>query len=66
MSGVKDRKQDIIKDKTVHYIEDNAERIKLGVLVIDGPALRRLWIAGFKKPDPNRRRDVRFPEGSRD
>ena len=38
MSGVKDRKQDIVKDKTVHYIEDNAERIKLGVLVIDSPA----------------------------
>ena len=42
MSGVKDRKQDIIKDKTVHYIEDNAERIKLGVLVIDGPALPQI------------------------
>lgn len=38
MSGVKERKQDIVKDKTVHYIEDNAERIKIGVLVIDGPA----------------------------
>lgn len=38
MSGVKDRKQDIVKDKTVHYIENNAERIKIGVLVIDGPA----------------------------
>ncbi|AKB29486.1 GTP-binding protein EngB [Methanosarcina siciliae T4/M] len=38
MSGVKDRKQDIVKDKTVHYIEDNAERIKIGVLVIDGPS----------------------------
>ncbi|HII02237.1 TPA: GTP-binding protein EngB [Methanosarcinaceae archaeon] len=37
MSGVKDRKQDIVKDKIVHYIENNAERIKLGVLVIDGP-----------------------------
>ncbi|KKG10721.1 MULTISPECIES: GTP-binding protein EngB [unclassified Methanosarcina] len=38
MSGVKDRKQDIVKDQTVRYIEKNAERIKLGVLVIDGPA----------------------------
>ena len=38
MSGVKDRKQDIVKDKTVHYIENNAERIKIGVLVIDSPA----------------------------
>lgn len=38
MSGVKERKQDIVKDKTVHYIEDNAERIKIGVLMIDGPA----------------------------
>jgi GTP-binding protein EngB required for normal cell division len=37
MSGVKDRKQDIVKDNIVHYIENNAERIKLGVLVIDGP-----------------------------
>lgn len=37
MSGVKERKQDIVKDKTVHYIEDNAERIKIGVLVIDSP-----------------------------
>jgi GTP-binding protein EngB required for normal cell division len=37
MSGVKDRKQDIVKDKTVHYIEHNAERIKIGVLVIDSP-----------------------------
>lgn len=38
MSGVKDRKQDIVKDKIVHYIENNSERIKLGVLVIDGPS----------------------------
>ncbi len=38
MSGVKERKQDIVKDKTVHYIEENTERIKIGVLVIDGPA----------------------------
>ncbi|AKB68559.1 GTP-binding protein EngB [Methanosarcina mazei] len=38
MSGVKERKQDIVKDKTVHYIEDNAGWIKIAVLVIDGPA----------------------------
>ena len=38
MSGVTERKQDIVKDKTVHYIEDNAGRIKIAVLVIDGPA----------------------------
>ncbi len=37
MSGVKDRKQDIVKDQTVRYLEKNAERIKLGVLVIDAP-----------------------------
>ncbi|MDD2340749.1 MAG: GTP-binding protein EngB [Methanosarcina sp.] len=42
MSGVKDRKQDIVKDKTVHYIEDNAERIRIGVLVIDGPAFPQI------------------------
>lgn len=38
MSGVKDRKQDIVKDQTVHYIEKNAERIKIAILVIDSPA----------------------------
>ncbi len=42
MSGVKDRKQDIVKDKTVHYIEDNAERIQLGVLVIDSPSFPQI------------------------
>jgi GTP-binding protein EngB required for normal cell division len=42
MSGVKDRKQDIIKDQTVHYIENNAERIRIGVLVIDGPAFPQI------------------------
>ncbi|WP_214045245.1 GTP-binding protein EngB [Methanomethylovorans sp.] len=36
MSGVKERKQDIVKDKIVHYIEDNADRIDLAILVIDG------------------------------
>lgn len=36
MSGVKERKQDIVKDKIVHYIEGNADRIDLAVLVVDG------------------------------
>ena len=36
MSGVKERKQDIVKDKIVHYIEDNADRIDLAVMVVDG------------------------------
>lgn len=36
MSGVKDRKQDIVKDQIVHYIEKNADRINVAVLVIDG------------------------------
>ena len=35
MSGVKDRKQDIVKDQIVRYIEDNADRIKIAVLVTD-------------------------------
>ncbi|WP_406662554.1 GTP-binding protein EngB [Methanolobus sp. ZRKC3] len=37
MSGVKDHKQDIVKNEIVRYIEDNAERIDLAVMVIDGP-----------------------------
>ncbi len=36
MSGVKDRKQDIVKDRIVRYIEDNVPRINIAVLVIDG------------------------------
>ncbi len=36
MSGVKDRKQDIVKDQIVRYIETNAERVNIAVLVIDG------------------------------
>ena len=36
MSGVKDRKQDIVKDQIVRYIETNADRINVAVLVIDG------------------------------
>ncbi len=43
MSGVKDRKQDIVKDKIVHYIEDNAKRIKFGILVIDGPLFPEIF-----------------------
>ncbi len=42
MSGVKERKQDIVKDKIVHYIEDNASAIKLGVLVIDGSSFHEV------------------------
>lgn len=38
MSGVKDRKQDIVKDQIVRYIENNAGRISIAVLVIDGAA----------------------------
>ncbi|MFA0823742.1 MAG: GTP-binding protein EngB [Methanomethylovorans sp.] len=38
MSGVKERKQDIVKDKIVHYIENNADRIDIAVLVVDGSA----------------------------
>jgi GTP-binding protein EngB required for normal cell division len=36
MSGVKDRKQDIVKDQIVRYIEKNTDRINVAVLVIDG------------------------------
>ncbi|MDG6244258.1 MAG: GTP-binding protein EngB [Methanolobus sp.] len=39
MSGVKDRKQDIVKDQIVRYIENNAQRISLAVHVIDGATL---------------------------
>lgn len=38
MSGIKERKQDIVKDKIIRYIENNAERINVAVLVIDGSA----------------------------
>lgn len=36
MSGIKERKQDIVKDKIVHYFENNAQNINLAVMVIDG------------------------------
>jgi GTP-binding protein EngB required for normal cell division len=36
MSGIKERKQDIVKDKIVRYIEKNADRINVAVLVIEG------------------------------
>jgi GTP-binding protein EngB required for normal cell division len=36
MSGIKARKQDIIKTKFVRYIEDNKDHIILSVLVVDG------------------------------
>ncbi|MGM0771219.1 MAG: GTP-binding protein EngB [Halobacteriota archaeon] len=35
MSGVKDRKQDIVKDQIVRYIENNSDRIKIAILVTD-------------------------------
>ena len=38
MSGIKERKQDIVKDNIVRYIENNADRINVAVLVIDGSA----------------------------
>lgn len=37
MSGVKERKQDIVKDQIVRYIERGTERIRLAVMVVDGP-----------------------------
>ncbi len=37
MSGIKERKQDIVKDKVVSYIETNADRILMAVMVVDGP-----------------------------
>ncbi|MDW7731891.1 MAG: GTP-binding protein EngB [Methanolobus sp.] len=37
MSGIKERKQDIVKDKIVRYIENNTERIMMAVMVVDGP-----------------------------
>ncbi|MDD3042451.1 MAG: GTP-binding protein EngB [Methanosarcinaceae archaeon] len=42
MSGVKDRKQDIVKDQVVRYIENNADRIVTGVLVIEGPSFEEI------------------------
>jgi GTP-binding protein EngB required for normal cell division len=37
MSGIKERKQDIVKDQIVRYIEKGAERIRMAVMVVDGP-----------------------------
>ncbi|WP_406657531.1 GTP-binding protein EngB [Methanolobus sp. ZRKC2] len=37
MSGIKERKQDIVKDKIVRYIENNTDRIMMAVMVVDGP-----------------------------
>lgn len=37
MSGVKERKQDIVKDQIVRYIERGTDRIRLAVMVVDGP-----------------------------
>ncbi len=36
MSGVHKQKQNIIKDTIVEYIEDNADRIKMAVMIVDG------------------------------
>ncbi|WP_292463841.1 GTP-binding protein EngB [Methanolobus sp.] len=37
MSGIKERKQDIVKDQIVRYIEKGAGRIRMAVMVVDGP-----------------------------
>ncbi|WP_049971797.1 GTP-binding protein EngB [Haladaptatus cibarius] len=39
MSGVSDKHREKIKTDIVHYIEDNAEKILLGVLVVDGKSV---------------------------
>ena len=36
MSGVHEQKQNIIKDTIVEYIEDNANRIMMAVMIVDG------------------------------
>ncbi|MCD6524661.1 MAG: GTP-binding protein EngB [Thermococcus sp.] len=38
MSGLPKRVQERIKDEIVHFVENNAEKIKLAVLVVDGKA----------------------------
>ncbi|MBP2029695.1 GTP-binding protein EngB required for normal cell division [Methanohalophilus levihalophilus] len=38
MSGVKERKQDIVKDRIVRGIEKNSDEISLALLVIDAPS----------------------------
>ncbi len=38
MSGLPREVQERIKDEIVHFIEDNADRIELAVLVVDGKA----------------------------
>ncbi|WP_054839487.1 GTP-binding protein EngB [Thermococcus sp. JCM 11816] len=38
MSGLPKEVQERIKDEIVHFIEDNADRIELAVLVVDGKA----------------------------
>lgn len=37
MSGVKEHKQDLVKDQIVRYIERGEGRIKLAIHVVDGP-----------------------------
>ncbi len=38
MSGLPERVQERIKDEIVHFVENNADRIGLAVLVVDGKA----------------------------
>jgi len=38
MSGLPEHVQERIKDEIVHFIEDNADKIELAVLVVDGKA----------------------------
>lgn len=42
MSGVTKEKADEIKDTIIHYIENHADRIRIAVLVIDGPAFSQI------------------------
>ncbi|WP_420846982.1 GTP-binding protein EngB [Methanolapillus ohkumae] len=42
MSGVTPEKAEDVKNKIVSYIEDNADRIKIAVQVIDGPAFEEI------------------------
>ncbi|WP_456367433.1 GTP-binding protein EngB [Thermococcus sp.] len=46
MSGLPSEVQEKIKDEIVHYIENNADRIELAILVVDGkaaPEIIRRW-----------------------
>ncbi len=53
MSGVKERKQDIVKDQIVRYIEENDERINVAVFVLDGGSFIDVvdrWVAKNEIP----------------